>query len=303
METRLLESLLAVMRAGSFTAAADELVLAQSTVSAHLAELEKLAGTPLFERGRAGAAPTAAGRRLAEGARQILDEVEHAFRSASEAAARPSGTVTLSAPESMCAYLLVPVVQLLRRRHPDLQPVLQPAGTAAALADLDARRADLALVIEPAVTHPRVQATDLGGLGLRLVAAPGHRLASRRRLTMADLHDEVVLLLEEGCSYSDDLARRLDASHGTSVNGRYGSVETVKRLVEAELGIALLPGLTSADELRAGRLVALPTPTVAAQRLWLLRPAGGRGPSAAVDAVHRAVVEHAGRARTTRALR
>lgn len=292
METRLLESLLAVMRTGSFTAAADDLVLAQSTVSAHLAELEKMAGTPLFERTRTGAVPTAAGQRLAAGARQILDEVEHAFRGAAEAASRPVGPVRISAPESMCAYLLVPVVEVLRRRHPDLQPVLQPAGTADAMAALEARRADLALVIEPTVADSRLPAADLGALGLRLVAAPGHRLASRRRVTLADLQREEVLLLEEGCSYSDDLARRLGSSRRSGALGRYGSVETVKRLVEAGLGVALLPGLTSADELVSGRLVALPAPAVAAQRLWLLRAGSAAEPSAAVAAVQHAVAEH-----------
>lgn len=291
METRLLESLLAVARTGSFTAAADQLVLAQSTVSAHLAELERLAGTPLFERRRTGAVPTAAGRRMVEGARLVLDEVEHTFRSAAQAAREPVGPVRLGAPESMCAYLLVPVIEDLRRRHPDLQPVLHPVGTADALGAVESRAADLALVIEPSVADPRVRAQDLGPLGLVLVAAPGHPLAGRRRVTTIDLQRESVLLLEEGCSYSDDLARRVGTS-GTT--GRYGSVETVKRLAQAGLGLALLPALTTTDELAAGRLVALPAPAFATQRLWLTTPAGGPPPSAAVDAVRRAVRAHVG---------
>lgn len=291
METRLLETLLAVTRAGSFTAAAEELVVAQSTVSAHLAELERLAGRPLFERRRTGVVPTAAGRRLAEGARRVLDEVEHAFRTATAAASQPVGPVRVSAPESMCAYFLVPVVEALRRRHPELQPVLEPAGTVAAVAAVGAHAADLALVVEPSVEAAGLPADDLGPLGLRLLAAPGHRLAGRRRVTAADLRREDVLLLEEGCSYSDDLARRVGTS-GTT--GRYGSVETVKRLAQAGLGLALLPALTTTDELAAGRLVALPAPAFATQRLWLTTPAGGPPPSAAVDAVRRAVRAHVG---------
>jgi DNA-binding transcriptional LysR family regulator len=295
MDTRLFETLLAVIRVGGFTAAADDLSLSQSTVSAHLAELEKRAGTALFERRPTGAVPTAAGQRMAEEARDILARVQHAFAVAAEASSRPAGPVRLLAPESMCAYLLVPVLQDLRDQYPDLHPILQPAGTRAALAAVDERRADLALTIEPSVTAPRLEFADLGPLDLVLVAAPGHRLVGRRRITIRDLHSEAVLLLEEGCSYSDDLAGRLGDPGQTASHGRYGSVETVKRLVEARFGIAMLPAATVAEEIAQGRLVALPRPGVSAQRLWLACWTGARATSAAVEAVRRAVVAHSRR--------
>lgn len=293
METRLLETLLAVIRAGGFTAAADELMLSQSTVSAHLAELEKLAGAALFERRRTGAVPTAAGQRLAEEARDILARVQHAFAAAAAAASRPAGPVRVHAPESMCAYLLVPVLQALRNKYPDLLPILQPMGTKAALAAVDERRTDLALVIEPALAEPRLEVTDLGPLELILVAAPGHRLAGRRRITTRDLHTESVLLLEDGCSYSDDLAGRLGRSSRPAPQGRYGSVETVKRLVEARFGIAMLPAITAAEEVADGRLIALPSPVVSPQRLWLACSAATLETSAAIRAVRRLVQANA----------
>jgi DNA-binding transcriptional LysR family regulator len=291
METRLLETLLAVVRAGGFTAAADELSLSQSTVSAHLAELEKLAGTALFERRPRGAVPTAAGRRLAGRAPDILARLQHAFDAAAEVSARPAGPVRLHAPESVCAYHLVPVLRDLRARYPALQPILQPAGTRIALAAVEERRADLALVIEPAVAAPHLELDDLGAMELALVAAPGHRLAGRRRITIRDLYDESVLLLEEGCSYSDDLAGRLGQSRRAAPHGRYGSVQTVKRLVEAGLGIAVLPAVTVAEEVGERRLLVLPRPGISHQRLWLADTAAARESSAAVDAVRRAILE------------
>ena len=292
MDTRLFETLLAVIRVGGFTAAADDLSLSQSTVSAHLAELEKHAGTALFERRPTGAVPTAAGQRMAEEARDILVRVQRAFAAASEASSRPAGPVRLHAPESMCAYLLVPVLQDLRDRYPDLHPILQPAGTQAGLAAVHERRADLALIIEPSVTAPRLEFADLGPLDLVLVAAPGHRLVKRRRITIRDLRSEAILLLEEGCSYSDDLAGRLGQPGQTTSHGRYGSVETVKRLVEARFGIAMLPAATVAEEIAHGRLVALPSPGVSPQRLWLACWSGTRDTSAAVEALRRALVAH-----------
>jgi DNA-binding transcriptional LysR family regulator len=290
METRLLETLLAVVRAGGFTAAADELSLSQSTVSAHLIELEKLAGTPLFERRPTGAVPTPAGRRLTDEASDILARLQHAFDAAAEVSARPVGPVRLHAPESMCAHLLVPVLQDLRTQHPALHPILQPAGTSVALAAVAERRADLALVIEPSVAETRLEITDLGSLELVLVGAPDHRLAGRRRVTIRDLHTEAILLLEDGCSYSDDLAVRLGQSGRAAPHGRYGSVETVKRLIEADFGIAVLPAHTVAEEVAAGKLIVLPRPGISPQRLWLANSAAARETSAAVQAVRRAIL-------------
>ncbi len=283
MDTRLLSSFLTVLRTGGITAAAAELGFVQSTVTAHIQALERLVGTPLLDRHPAGVSPTRAGSLLAERAKQILDLEERMLTELTDAATTPTGPVRLCAPESVCAYLLAPVLPELKTRFPDVRLSLFPADTRTALSALADRRADLALVLEPSLNPPDVELVDLGVQRLSLVAATTTGLPRHRPITPAELAEAGVLLLEEGCAYSDELAALVTSA---TAPPRFGGIETVKRCVAAGLGLALLPTVTVADELADGRLLELRRPAgLAQQHLWLAEPSS-RWRSPAVRAVH-----------------
>ena len=173
------------------------------------------------------------------------------------AVARPSGPVRLCAPESVCAYRLAPVLPEVRKRFPDVRLSLFPAGTPAALTALADRRAGLALVLvlEPALNAAGVDPVDLGAQQLSLVAPATTGLPRHRPITPAELAATGVLLLEEGCAYSDELAALIASADPATTPPRFGGIETVKRCVAAGLGLALLPTITVADDLADGRLV------------------------------------------------
>ena len=102
-----------------------------------------------------------------------------------------------------------------------------------------------------------------------------------------------VLLLEEGCAYSDELAALIASADPATTPPRFGGIETVKRCVAAGLGLALLPTITVADELADGRLVELHPPgNLTPQHLWLAEPSS-RWRSPAVQAVHAILSETA----------
>ncbi|MCO5971141.1 LysR family transcriptional regulator [Actinoallomurus soli] len=284
MDTRLLRSFLAVVRAGGITAAAAELGFVQSTVTTHVQALERLTGTPLLDRHPGGVSPTHAGALLAERAQQILDLEDRMLAELTADAARPAGPVRLCAPESVCAYHLAPLLSVFRERLPEVRLSLFPADTRTALAAIAERRADLALLLEPSVDTPQADLVDLGRVELSLVAPASCGLPRDRPITPAELAAAGVLLLEEGCAYSDDLAALMAAAGTPVAQPRFGGVETVKRCVAAGLGLALLPTVTVAEELADGRLVRLTPPRLADQRLWLLRPRS-RWPSPAIRAV------------------
>lgn len=277
MDTRLLRSFLAVVRTGNITTAAGELAFAQSTITAHVQALERLTGARLLDRHAAGVTPTHAGGRLAEHARQLLDLEDRMLAELTER--RPAGPVRLYAPESVCAYRLPPVLREITRQLPDVRLTLVPAATRPAVQALGDRQADLALALEPGIRYSTVDTVDLGRQRLSLVAPPDTPLPRTRAITAAELTEAGVLLLERGCGYNDELAEMVaDASP------RYGGVEVVKRCVEAGLGLALLPTVTVAPELEAGRLVELRPPPIERYHLWLLRRRG-QWASPAVEAV------------------
>lgn len=286
MDTRLLSSFLTVLRAGGITAAAAELGFVQSTVTAHIQALERLVGTPLLDRHPGGISPTHAGSLLAEHAQGILDLEKRMLTELTTAAAEPTGPVRVCAPESVCAYRLAPLLPEVRTRFPDVSLSLFPADTRTALTALADRRADLALVLEPSVHPPGVDLVDLGVQRLSLVAAATTGLPRHRPITLTELSTADVLLLEKGCSYSDELAALIAATDPTTAPPRFGGIETLKRCVAAGLGVTLLPTATVTDELADGRLVELRPPAdLAPQHLWLAAPSS-RWRSPAVRAVH-----------------
>lgn len=286
MDTRLLTSFLAVVRAGGITAAAVELGFAQSTVTTHIQALERLMGTQLLDRHPGGVSPTRVGSLLVGHAHQILDLQNQMLTELTAAAVRPTGPVRLCAPESVCAYRLAPVLPEVRKRFPDIGLSLFPADTRTALTALADRRADLAMVLEPALNAADVNLVDLGAQQLSLVAAAATDLPQHRPITPAELAEAGVLLLEEGCAYSDELAALVTAADPTLTLPRFGGIETVKRCVAASLGLALLPTVTVADELAAGWLIELrPPDNLTQQHLWLAEPST-RWRSPAVRAVH-----------------
>jgi DNA-binding transcriptional LysR family regulator len=285
MDTRLLRSFLAVVDSGGITAAAARLAYVQSTVTSHVQALEQLAGTTLLDRHAGGATPTAAGLRLAAVARQILDLEERMLADAGSADREPAGPVRLHAPESVCAYSLPRVLRALREHHPGIHLSLSPAATRDARRALAERRADLALLLEPSVEpDDGLAVVDLGPRPLSLLAAADTDLPRHRALTRRELVAAGPLLLEEGCGYSDEFAAQLGLGGAVGPLPRFGGVETVKRCVEAGLGIALLPTGTVEAELAGDRLVELTAPPVAAQHLWLVR-GSARWMSAATRAV------------------
>lgn len=263
METDLLRTFIAVVRTGSFTAAARELGYVQSTVTGHLQALERRLGTRLLDRLPSGAVPTDAGARLVPYAKQLLDLETRIATDVPYGDDRPTGRVRLMAPESLCAYRLPDLLARLRADAPDVRLALAPGGTASALAAVRAGTVELSLLLEPTLTAADLHLEQLGNEELTLLTAARtrHLHTPGQELTWAQLAQNDALLLEDGCSYSDDVARQLLAvGQPDTRRTRFGSVEAVKRCTAAGLGWTILPSVTAAAELHAGALTALPGP-------------------------------------------
>ncbi|WP_033441132.1 LysR family transcriptional regulator [Saccharothrix sp. NRRL B-16314] len=266
MDTRLLRTLLALARTGSFTATAAELHLVQSTVTSQVKALERHLGARLFDRLPSGARLTEAGRQAVEHAREVLS-AEQRLRDAVRGSTAVEGDVRIAAPESVCAYRLPQRIADVAMRWPGISVHLSPAGTRQAITGVRNGTLDLALVLEDAVVAPGLKVTAVGAEPIELVSAPGVVL------------DERYFLLEEGCSYSDRFVRELSATPSIT---RFGSIEAVRSCVVAGLGWTVLPRVAVAEQLDAGtlqRVRELPDST-----LFLVTDPR-RTPSAAVQAV------------------
>jgi DNA-binding transcriptional LysR family regulator len=256
-----LGTFIALARTGSFTSAAAELHLAQSTVTAHIQALEKELRLRLVDRLPGGAVLTDAGRRVLDKATLVLD-AEAALRGEPEGTGPIEGTVRIGAPESLCGQLLPPVVAALQRRHPGVEVTLTPTGTTAAIDALRAGALSLALLIEPSVDAADLVLDRLGTLELAFVSDRREPVTAR---SWAELARWRWFLLEEGCAYSDEVARNLPGVRAT----RLGSVEAARACVAAGLGLGVLPSF-AVDERRLARFAA---PSIPEPGLLLARHA------------------------------
>jgi DNA-binding transcriptional LysR family regulator len=287
VDTELLRTFVAVVECRSFTAAARELGYVQSTVTGHVQTLERRLGARLLDRLPAGAVPTEAGLRLLSYAEQLLSLQARMVDEVPAGAGRPAGTVRLIAPESLCASRLPALVASVRAAAPAVRLALAPGGTAAALDAVRRASTDIALVLEPVLAVAELRLDAVGSEDVVLLDAPDpDRLAAP--VTWSDLAARDTLLLEEGCSYSDDTARRLlAAGQPAARRTRFGSIEAVKRCVGAGLGWTALPAITAEAELQTGTLVVLAGPPLPACTVHLVtHPDRSTGPTA------RVVVDH-----------
>ncbi|MEU3255146.1 LysR family transcriptional regulator [Streptomyces sp. NPDC006997] len=265
-----LSAFLTVAESRSFTQAARVLGLAQPTVTARIKSLEQTLDTPLLHRTASGARLTPAGRRLYGYARRIVQLSELA----QESVAGPvdaSPPLVVGASECITTYRLLPLIEYLHLRHQDLDLSLRTLDDDPVTLVRD-EGVDLAFFI-----GPRSVASDVNHLVLRpeslsLVAHPDHPLAGARVGSTAELAGHTIVCAHRESGYQRALEAEL-AEAGVPTAGvlGLGSVDAVKRSVGEGIGMALLPTVTVAQELRSGQLRCVgwkPSFEVFSQCVW-----------------------------------
>ncbi len=149
MKLQGLRALLAIVEHGSFSEAALELGLSQSTVSYAIAELEEELGVRLLERGRFGAVPTPVGARVAVHAREAEAALAAMRQEAASHRGELRGELRVSTIRSLAVHVLAPVMSSLRETHPDLKVTVSEVASWARepLTHLRSARVDVALTM------------------------------------------------------------------------------------------------------------------------------------------------------------
>jgi DNA-binding transcriptional LysR family regulator len=193
-----LATLRAVIAHGSFSAAGEALALTQPAVSRQVSLLEAQLGTQLVRRTRQGVIATEAGHVLAGHADAILQRIAIAEEEVAALTGLRRGVVRLGSFFNALIYLSAELAALLTERHPGLLIEDHLVDRRAAFRGLAAGELDLAIVFEPAFApEPAPQGIELTRLfddPPRVLLPADHRLARRRRLTVADLAELNVVI-------------------------------------------------------------------------------------------------------------
>ena len=240
-----LRYVVAVADTGHFGRAADECHVSQPTLSTQIKKLEGQLGVPIFERTSKRVRLTAAGERIVERARAILEEVR-AIGDLARGHREPlAGPFRLGVIPTLGPYFLPWLLRPLQAAFPRLQLILQESITATLLDDLLAHRVDAALLALP-VTAPRLTAEPLFDEPFFVLAPTTDPLAARKRVREADLTGHRVLLLTEGHCLRDQALQICGAGRTPHDDAfRATSLETLRHMVSAGLGCTLLPALAA----------------------------------------------------------
>lgn len=137
-----LRFVLAVKRAGSLSGAGRRLSLSHATVFRRLEAMERRLGVQLFERGRSGYSPTPAGEQLCAAAERVEAEVATAERLVVGRDLKPEGTLRVTATDTLCFGILMPICRTFRQRFPAIKLEMVISDQ---LSNLSKREADVAL--------------------------------------------------------------------------------------------------------------------------------------------------------------
>lgn len=289
LNLRLLRIFATVARRKSFSRAAEELIISQPAVSKGVRELERQLGLPLLDRSRGGVTLTEAGETLLHYAQRIFAMEAAAEVAVAQMRRVERGKLAIGASPTIGIYLLPALLGVFHRRYPDVQPSLEIAATRAILERLLTSPLDMAfvegpvdvegviatpwrddtLVVIAAPDHPLAQAQARARTAATRSAASGATTAARERFAR-QIAAEPFIQREVGSGTRTIVDDGLRARGVTlQVAMEVNNTEGVKQMVSAGLGLAIVPCVTIAAELAAGRLVTLDAPALTLRRrLW-----------------------------------
>ena len=242
------------------TQASQELLLTQSAASMAIAELERLAGAPLFERQGKRLLLNDRGRRILPEVRQVLMKVRTIERFLDESVAEPKGTLNLGASTTIGNYILPAIVGEFSRLYPTARALLQ-VGNAQQI-ETGVERGELDLGLIEGIPHiASLTATPWRRDELVVIAGPGHAWATGKRASPEMLKDASWIMREKGSGTREIFEAAMEKKGVSfSIALELGHTEAIKKAAEAGLGVGCLSRMAVQRELDNGWLVEVATP-------------------------------------------
>jgi LysR family hydrogen peroxide-inducible transcriptional activator len=246
MNLRDLHYLVALAEHRHFGRAAEASFVSQPTLSTQIRKLEEELGVTLVERTPRKILLTETGREITRRARAVLAEVEEIRAIAQRTRDPEAGTLRLGIFPTLGPYLLPHVIPLLRERYPRLELLLTEEKTEHVIHMLREGALDAGILALP-VHEESLHSEFLFEEPFVLAVPDHHALATHHgRLKLSDLANEHLLLLEDGHCLRDQALEVCQLAGASEKSGfRATSLETLRQMVAANVGITLLPTLAT----------------------------------------------------------
>jgi len=256
MDLSQLEVLVAVAQQKSFSRAAETMSRTQPAVSQAIRRLEQEIGEPLFDRSSRDGTLTAAGRVLLDFAHQMLNLRQNAHAAVKELKDLHRGKLALSANEYTVMYLL-PIIPIFRARHPHIKVEVKRSLASRIPSEILGREAEIGIVSfrpnDAAITALPVVTDELA-----LIVPPDHPLAQKKIVSVRELGAESFIAHNVPSPYREKVIKTFaQARTPLNISMEMPTLESIKRLVEQGLGIALIPRLSAQIEIDRKQLAGL----------------------------------------------
>ena len=275
LELHQLQCFIAVAEEGGFNRASSRLRMTQPAISYQVKQLEKELGQPLFYRRPRGISTTEAGRVLFHHARQLIEMVRRTRHAIDRLSGGVTGEVRIGTVNSVGMYILPGVMQNMRAKYPDARPTILYRNSYEIMEALLSNQVDMAIVADPTPDRRFSHETILVEK-VSLVCGRSHPFFGRAQVTPEELKEvNFVSLTDEnptGKLVRDYLTRA--GVTGDPVVST-DNIETVKKMVEVGLGVALLPNMVTSEDIAcglrlAGKLARVDIPSAALTRKIIL---------------------------------
>lgn len=245
---RQLHVFLAVAQLQNFSRAGEAVGLTQPAVSRSITDLEQQLGLQLLHRSTREVELSDAGRLLQGRVLRVLDELDQALLEVRGLATQPHGRVRVASSPTLSAHLMPECIALCARQHPGLQLQLLDRIQQGALDSVRAGEVDFGVVIDP--TEPEdLHCEAILSEPFCLVCPADHGLARLAEVHWKHLGGHPLVLLDHA-SGSRRLIDRVLEQHapGCQVVQEVGHTTTIFSMVQAGLGVAVVPRLAVAEQ-------------------------------------------------------
>ena len=246
-----------LVETASFSRAASLNSITQSAVSQQIRALEQRYDVSLIERGKKNFSVTQEGRAFLQASKEILSTYGTLGDRIRELQNVVGGQLRISTVYSIGLHELPPFLKKFRAVYPEVEVLIDYRRAAQVYNEVLEGDADLGLVAFP-TKRTGLVIEDFWRDKLVLICHPSHRLAERRRVNLRDLGGEKFISFEPDLP-TRKVIDRLLREQGIEIMHamEFDNIETVKRAVEIENGVSIVPQTSVAEEARHGSLIAV----------------------------------------------
>ena len=254
MNNTQLETFLKLVETKSFTATANMLGYAQSTVTTQIKQLEEELGCLLFERLGKTLTLTAEGEKLIVYAQQML-KIQREILLEVSAAKIPSGIIKLGVSESFCYNRLPEILMVYKKEFPEMDIQLQFIEHDTFPALLKSGALDMVYTLNPLIDNTELKMIHKRKETLTFFASPDHPITKKKKVNEKDLEGIPLLLTSHNCSFRHMLLQDfMDHQVTPKIELETSSKEILKQFAINGLGIAFMPTMVATEEVKNGLL-------------------------------------------------